>query len=285
MRCWSLKKIAWITDSSSGLSKEFAAKNNVFVLPLNVIIDGKTYREDVDITKDEFYQLLQSHGNNAKTSQPAFGDFVSLYEKLKEEYDAGIAIHASSQLTGTYSSSVSASEMADFPVEVIDSKIGDYALGKMIQNGIDMVNEGKEYDQVVSKLRTLPELAQMYLMPQNFEQLRKSGRVSTAQSIFASLLNIHLILGFDDGKVVVKDKVRIKKRAKQKMFQILDDAMEKYHLKELCIQHAGVKEHAMQWKEEIERKHQSLKVKIQTLVPVAGVHTGHGTLCISWLRD
>ncbi|KAB8138962.1 DegV family protein [Gracilibacillus oryzae] len=280
-----MKKIAWITDSSSGLSKEFAEENDIYILPLNVIIGGKTYKEDVDLSKDEFYHLLQTHGNNAKTSQPAYGDFITLYEKLKEEYDCGIALHASSQLTGTYQSSVSASEMVGFPVEVIDSKIGDYALGKMIENGINMAKDGRELEDVVKVLQSYTDKAQMYLMPQSFEQLRRSGRVSAAQSIFASLLKIHLILGFDNGKVVVKDKVRIKKRAKQRMFQLFDEAMDNYHLKEVCILHAGVKEHAQQWKEELEKKHQQLKIKIQTLVPVAGVHTGHGTLCLTWLRD
>lgn len=280
-----MKKIAWITDSSCGLSPEFARENNVFIVPLNVVINGKSYKEDIDITKDEFYQLLKEHGDDAKTSQPAFGDFLELYERLKEGYDHGIAIHASSQLTGTYQSSISAAEMTGFKAEVIDSKMGDYALGSMIKKGIQYVKEGYSLDQVVSKLRELPDRAQMYLMPQNLEQLRKSGRVSTAQSLFASLLNIHLILGFDNGKVVVKDKVRIKKRAKKKMFQLLQEAMEKYELKEICIQHAGVREQAEVWKNEIQELYQELIIHIQTLVPVAGVHTGHGTMCISWLRE
>ncbi|MDX8045678.1 DegV family protein [Gracilibacillus sp. S3-1-1] len=280
-----MKKIAWITDSSCGLDKEFAEQHDIFILPLNVVVGGKSYREDVDLTKDEFYELLQAHNDDAKTSQPAYGDFVTLYERLKEEYDVGIAIHASSQLTGTYQSSLSAAEMVGFDVEVIDSKIGDFALGQMMKNGIRMEQEGKSVEEIVGKLRSYPELAQMYLMPQSFEQMRKSGRVSTTQSLFATLLNIHLILGFDNGKVVVKDKVRIKKRAKRKMFQLLDDAMEKYHLKEICILHAGVMDQAHKWKDEIEKLHEELKVNIQTLVPVAGVHTGHGTMCLAWLRE
>ncbi|PWU66790.1 DegV family protein [Gracilibacillus dipsosauri] len=280
-----MKKIAWITDSSSGLSKEFAEKHNIYILPLNVIINGKTYREDVDLTKEEFYQLLQKHGDDAKTSQPAFGDFVELYEKLKKEYDCGIALHASSQLTGTYQSSVSASELTGFEVEVIDSKIGDFALGKMIKNGLEMHRNGKSFQQIVEKIRDLPKLAQMYLMPQSFEQMRKSGRVTTTQSIFASLLNIHVILGFDNGKVVIKDKVRIKKRAKKKMFHLIDEAMNAYSLKEICILHGGVIDQAQQWKSELEQLYQELKIQIQTLVPVAGVHTGHGTMCVAWLRD
>ncbi|GAE94635.1 hypothetical protein JCM21714_3811 [Gracilibacillus boraciitolerans JCM 21714] len=69
------------------------------------------------------------------------------------------------------------------------------------------------------------------------------------------------------------------------MLQLLDEAMDNYQLKEICILHAGVKDHAHKWKEEIEKLYTELKINIQTLVPVAGVHTGYGTLCIAWLRE
>ncbi|WP_138420609.1 DegV family protein [Aquibacillus sediminis] len=280
-----MKKIAWITDSTCGLSNDFIRKHNIHVLPLSVIVNGKSYKDDIDISKEEFYTLLKDYGNGAKTSQPAYGDFITLYEQLKEEYDCGIAIHASSELTGTYQSSLSASEMVGFPVEVIDSKIGAYPLGKMITNGIELEQAGKSYEQIVETVKTYPNLAEMFLLPENLEQLKKSGRVSTTQSVFASLMHINLLLGFDNGKVVVKEKVRMKKRAKRRLFHLIDEAIENHQLNELCILHAGVKEQAVKWKEELEKVHDDLKIKIETLVPVAGVHTGFGTMSVAWLRS
>ncbi|UFU00435.1 DegV family protein [Radiobacillus kanasensis] len=278
-----MRKIAWITDSTSGLSKDFIEKHNIFVLPMNVIVNDISYREDIDITKDEFYEKLKVHGLGAKTSQPTFGEFVELYEKLKTEYDCGIALHASSELTGTYQSSQSASEMANFPVEVIDSRIGAYPLGKMIDLGIELEQKGQEYEEIVETLRTLPEKAQLYLFPENLEQLRRSGRVSAARSALASIMNIKLMLCFDNGKVVIHDKVRTSKRVRKKMNQIIEEAIEKHKLNELCILHAGVFDQAQQWKLELEKLHAHIKFKIETLVPVAGVHTGYGTLGIAWL--
>ena len=148
-----MKKIAWITDSTCGLSQDFIDEHNIHVLSLNVILNGISYKDDIDLTKDEVYEQLQLHGEGAKTSQPAYGDFISLYEKLKEEYDCGIAIHASSELTGTYQSSVMASKDVGFDVAVIDSKIGSYALGKMIRNGIELEQEGKTYEEIVARDR------------------------------------------------------------------------------------------------------------------------------------
>ncbi|MRH45106.1 DegV family EDD domain-containing protein [Aquibacillus halophilus] len=278
-------KIAWITDSTCGLPLDFIKEHEIHVLPLSVIVNGKSYKDDIDITKDEFYSLLKEHGDGAKTSQPSYGDFISLYEKLKEEYDCGIAVHASSELTGTYQSSISASEMTGFPVEVVDSKIGSYPLGKMIRNGLQLQKEGKQYDQIIENMKRYPELAEMYLLPANLDQLKKSGRVSTTQSVFATLMNINLLLKFDNGKVVVSEKIRNKKRAIRRLFQIIDEAVEKHQLKEICIIHAGVKEQAYKWKEEIEKAHHELKVEVEPLVPVAGVHTGYGTMSVGWLKE
>lgn len=280
-----MKKFAWITDSTCGLSEEFIKENNIFVLPLSVIVNGVSYKDNIEITKEEFYEKLKEHGEGAKTSQPAYGEFIELYEKLKENYDCGIAIHASSELTGTYNSSMNASKQTGFPVEVIDSRMGSYTLGKMIKNGVAFEKKGKSYKDIVQVLRTYPEKAAMYLLPASFDQLRRSGRVSTAQTLFASLLSINLILTFDDGKVVVEEKVRTKKKAKSRLFQLVNEAIEMHQLKEICVIHAGVKDLALSWKEEIERIHKQIVVKTESLVPVAGVHTGYGTMAVSWLVD
>lgn len=280
-----MKKYAWITDSASGLSKKFIQENNIFVLPLNVIIDGVSYKEDVDITKDHFYEKLKQKNIDAKTSQPVFGDFIKLFNELKEKYDGGIAVHASSALTGTYQSAKSAAAQTGFPVLAIDSKIGAYPLGQMIKNGIQLVKQGLSYEKIVDALKTYPGKSEMFILPSNLEQLKKSGRVSNAQSIFASLLNIHLLLRVDQGKVVVAEKIRTKTRAKNRLFQIIENAVNKYQLREICIMHAGVLEKALSWKAELEKMHQRTKVKIETLVPVAGVHTGFGTMAVSWLFD
>lgn len=280
-----MKRIAWITDSTCGLSDQFINDHSIYVLPLNVILNGVSYEEDIDLTKDEFYEKLQIYGEGATTSQPAFGKFIKLYEKLKEEYDCGIAIHASSELTGTYESSLNASKQTGFSVEVIDSKIGAYALGKMIRNGIKLEESGKSYEDIVRELRTYPDKVEMYLLPESLNQLKRSGRVSTTQAVFASLLNINLLLAFQDGKVIMQEKVRTKKRAKRRLYQIIEETVQVHQLKEMCVMHAGVREKAQIWKEELEKLHQHVKVKIETLVPVAGVHTGYGTMAVAWLKD
>lgn len=279
-----MKKIAWITDSTCGLSQEFIDQHNIFVLPMIVIINNISYREDIDITKEEVYELLRQYGEGAKTSQPTFGEFVELYKELKEDYELGIAIHASSELTGTYQSSISAAKMEGFNIEVIDSKIGSYALGKMIKNGIQMEQEGKPYEEIVKVLKTYPEKTEMYLLPKNMEQLKRSGRVSSTQAVFANLLKINLILQFDNGKVIVEEKIRSQKKAIQHLFNKIEEIHSSGVVDEIGIMHAGALEVAEQWKKELKSLYTNLKFKVEPLVPVAGIHTGHGTMAIAWLK-
>lgn len=280
-----MKKIAWITDSTCGLPESFIKENDIYVLPLSVIVNGKSYKEDIEITKEAFYEKLKIHGEGAKTSQPAYGDFIELYERLKEEYERGIAIHASSALTGTYNSSINAAQHTGFSVAVIDSKIGAYALGKMIRNGIELEKAGKTYDEILSVMKTYPDKTEMYLLPASLDQLKRSGRVSTPQAILASILNINIMLRFENGKVLVEERIRTKVKAKKRFFQIISDAVEKHRLNEICVMHAGVKEVAQTWIEELQRLHEQLVIKSEPLVPVAGVHTGYGTMAVSWLYN
>src|SRR5699024_3116420 len=134
----------------------------------------------------------------------------------------------SKMLTGTYESSKVASQQTGFAGEVIESKMGNYALGKMIKNGLEMEAQGKTYEEIVTKLQSVPDEAEVFLLPESLQQMKRSGRVSAPKAMFASLLNINIILGFENGKVVVKDRVRTKKRAERRLFTIITEAIENH---------------------------------------------------------
>src|SRR5690625_7538867 len=107
----------------------------------------------------------------------------------------------------------------------------------MIKRGLNLAKEGKDFKEIVDYVRTLPGKAEMFLLPASFKQLKRSGRVSTSQAIFASLLNINIILGFDDGKVIVEEKSRTKKRAKGKLFEKIQQAIDQQKKEKECVMH------------------------------------------------
>ena len=278
-------KIAWITDTTASLSKEFIEKHHIHVIPLHVVINDKFYKETIDITEEDFYNRMKNEEGKFQSSQPNIGDIVDLYEKLKEEYDFGVAIHASSTLTGTYQTSVMAAEMAGFKLYAIDSHTGSYPLSFLVKRGIELVEQGLEMGEVVDQLNKLREHTRLFLVPSNLDQLHKSGRVSGSQKILASLFNIKPILSIEDVAAKIKDKVRTERKAHAWLVNNLKEDLETKTVQKVAIVHANDQEKANGLEKIINETFPTIETEKLMLITVAGVHTGVGTLGLSWVTE
>ncbi|MCM3764277.1 DegV family protein [Neobacillus niacini] len=278
-------KIAWITDTTSSLSKEFIEQHHIHVIPLHVVINDQFFKETIDITQEEFYIRMKTEEGKFQSSQPSLNDFVELYEKLKTEYDFGVAIHASSILTGTYQTSVLAAEMAGFKLYGIDSRTGSYPLSFLIKKGIQWVEQGVEINEVVRQLNEMRDDTRLFLVPSNLDQLHKSGRVSGGQKILASLLNIKPILSIEEGTAKIKDKVRSEKKALAWLVSRLKEDLESHKVTKVAIIHAHEQDKAVAFEKYIHEQFPDLQTEVMMLITVAGVHTGAGTLGLSWVCE
>ncbi len=282
----SKAKIAWITDTTASLSQEFIEEHDIHVIPLHVVINDEFYKETIDISAQEFYDRMKNEDGKFQSSQPSINDFVELYKKLKEDYDYGIAIHASSTLTGTYQASVLAAEMEDFQLFAIDSQTGSYPLSLLIKKGIELVEQGIEVGEVVSQLEELRKDTRLYLVPSNLDQLHKSGRVSGGQKILASLFNIKPILSIEDGgAAIIKEKVRTDKKAMAYLIAKLKEDLETNTVRKVAIVHANDGKKAIDFEKLINEAFPNLDTEILMLITVAGVHTGVGTMGLSWVCE
>lgn len=279
-----MKKIAWITDTAAQLDEAFIQKHDVHVLPLSVVFSDGTYRESIDLTQEEFYDKLRAAKGSPKTSQPAIGEMLALYEKLEAEgYDLAIALHLSSGLSGTIESARSAAEMTDFKVYPIDSKIGSFPMVKMIEAGNELLANGKEVEEVVAALEGMTAKAHLSFIPSSLNQLHKSGRVSGTQNFLSNLLNIKLVITFVDGVTIMKEKVRSIKRAKNNVTEALRADMAAGTVTEVAAIHCNNAADAEIWKNELLQEFPDLKVEVVQLSVCVGVHAGEGTTGLSWL--
>lgn len=280
------KKIAWVTDSTASFSEKDQAwlqDNHIYVVPLSFTFGNATFKEGVDITTEEFYEMMSNSAFPPTSSQPALGDFINLYTQLKENYDEAIIIHVSSELSGTYSTSTQAAEIVGFPVHPVDSWIGSFPLKFLIEEGITLYHEGRKPSEIVKELLSLREQCRLILIPANLDQLRKSGRVSNFGSILGNLLQIKPLLAFKEGKVNIVEKIRTMRKAEQALIDRLRDAYNQGIYDRIGIMHAGEKEIVEGLLEKIKAEYDSLKIEVLPLIPVAGVHTGVGTIALSYI--
>jgi DegV family protein with EDD domain len=175
-----------------------------------------------------------------------------------------------------------AAEIAGVAVIGIDSKVGAYPIREMIMRGVHWQQAGYSALEIRSRIENIIEEMSFYLIPASLSQLHRSGRLSGSQLVLGQLMRIHLLLKFDEGKIIVVDKIRTFKKTKQKLLETLHRDI--LLIQDICIMHANNLEEALSLESAIQEMSPSVHTEIMTFVPVVGVHMGEGTLALSWIK-
>lgn len=277
-------KTAVVTDSTAYIPKEIRDKWNIHMISLNVIFGNEAFQEEVDITAEQFYQQV-----NVKelptTSQPPIGQFVELFERLSKDYDAVISIHLSSGISGTFAGAVTASTMVEhIKVYPFDSEISCMPQGLYAIEAAKMALNGDDADKIMSRLEELKKTARAYFMADDLSHLQRGGRLSSAQAIIGSLLQVKPLLHFENKFIVPFEKIRTRKKAMKRIVDLLgEDAAGGEHYQAAVI-HANREEEALEWKSELETLYPNVEFTISYFGPVIGTHLGEGAMGLGWMK-
>ena len=183
-----------VTDSGTdiGLTPEEMAELNIHIVPLNVTLNGKTYREGIDIGAEEFYNLLDASQNLPTTSQPSAGDFANIYRKLAADGDSDIlSIHMTSGLSGTYNSALAGAEMVpEANITHFDTKTLSAAAGWQVKAAAQAIKAGWLKEQVIDLVKRIGDASESMYTLNELKYLIHGGRISHMKGLVASLLNI-----------------------------------------------------------------------------------------------
>ncbi|QWC22403.1 DegV family protein [Bacillus haikouensis] len=278
-------KTAIVTDSTAYIPKELRESLNIHMIPLSVILGGETYREEIDITAGEFYEEVTNQDKLPTTSQPPVGEFVELFEKLSRDYDAVISIHLSSGISGTYQGAVQAGEMVDgIKVYPYDSEISCMIQGFYALEGAKLAREGKSAEEIVRLLDEMKKSVQAYFMVDDLAHLQRGGRLSQAQAIIGSLLQVKPLLHFVDKVIVPFEKIRTRKKALKRVEGLLEEAVKDGGAYQASIIHANREGEAVEWMKELSEKYPNVEFDVSYFGPVIGTHLGEGSMGMGWAK-
>lgn len=166
-----------VSDTSTLYSTQQAKVAGFSVSPLCVHINGKTYREFDEIGSKEFVDII-NQGHLPKSSQPSIGEVVELYEKYPD--DEILNITMAHGLSGTFGSAVAAVGMTNNMgrITVINSRTLCGPHRYLVENAVAMVKEGKSLKEIVACTEELIHTCKSYLIPMDFDYLRRGGRLS-----------------------------------------------------------------------------------------------------------
>lgn len=273
-------KIAYITDSTVVLPDSIKHHPDIHIVPLYVVKGDTPYKDGIEVDAETVYEWIDA-GERVSTSQPAIGDFVTIYEELKQTYDMGIAIHLSSDLSGTYSASVQGAEIAEFKLLAIDSRAGIYTMGLLLEELIERVERGDALEDVEAYMNERVKDVRIELTIQNLTQMQKGGRISKSKALIGNMLQLKPVLRFEDGLIVPYQTVRTYKKAQAHLFEVIRAAIESGECTDVSIFHGNVPELAESWKQQFG---DDVPIRIDTLAPLLGAHTGSGSIGISYLK-
>ena len=270
-------KLAVVTDSTAFLSEDALKNPNLFVIPIPVILDGKLYNEGIDIEADQYYDLLKNSQEFPTTSQPALGEALMLYEEIgKKGYDTIISIHLSSGISG-FVANLNSIKDSVLGVNIIpyDSKITSMPMGNMVETILKMNAKGCTLEEILDQLDQIRENTNAYMIVEDLNNLVRGGRLTNGAALVAGLLKIKPVLTFDDGKIMLFEKIRSSKKAFTRAEDVIGQRMREINQPvKLYVIHANSLAVAQEEKQKLQEKYPNATVEIGHFGPVIGTHLG-----------
>ncbi len=267
------------------MPKELLGKTKIDVVPTIVIWDGEEFRDGVDIQPSEFYQRLSTASELPTTSQPTPASFKDVYEKLAAKGISDIiSHHVSVKLSGTVASANQAAEqVAGVNIRVIDGLSASMGTGWPLLEGIKAANAGKSADDVEKAIKKAMKQSGLLLMVDTLEFLHRGGRIGGASRFLGTALNLKPILEIQDGRLEPLERVRTKKKAINRLIDIVEERAAGKKPLMIAALHANAEEDAKKLLEDAKAQLNPEIAVITEVSPSVGTHTGPGTLGLSYM--
>jgi len=279
-----MAKIAIVADSTTCLPDELIKKYGIHIIPTIVSKGQEFFRDGVDVTRQQVYRWLQE-GHRLYTSQPSVGDFLNLFSELSKKAEGIISIVLTGELSGTYNSAVGAAKMlADFPIQVIDSRTISMAHGFVVLAAARAIEAGQGLAQAVERAKAIIPRVNLFAALETLEYAQRSGRVPAIAAFVGSFLKICPILEVKEGQVTIFARVRTKRKAVERLLEEAKRRVGESPV-HLAIVHSNVPEEAEGLKEHVAGLFNLVELYVADLPPVLGVHAGPGALGLAFYKE
>lgn len=188
-----MSKVAIVTDSNSGITQADGKEMGVFVLPMPFYIDDELFFEEITLTQEEFYQKMESDAD-IKTSQPAPGDVMKLWDDILKEYDEIVHIPMSSGLSGSCETAMMLAEEYDGKVKVVNNQRISVTQRRSVMEAKALADAGKNAEEIKALLEEIKLESDIYITLDTLKYLKKGGRLTPAAAAIGTVLNLKPVL-------------------------------------------------------------------------------------------
>lgn len=282
-----MDKIVIVTDSNSGITQAEGKNLGIYVIPMPFTVDGEEYLEDISITQEKFFELLEN-GAEVTTSQPSQTALEELWTDLLAAYEQIIYIPMSSGLSATCENAKKFAEGFGGRVHVVDNLRISVPQKISVYEAVGMAKGGKSVEEILQHLENTKGKCSIYLTVSVLKYLRKGGRITPAAAALGDMFKLKPILS-TRGQSFDKFAVTLSMgQAKKKMIQQIKNELDTEFKTEyeqgrmaLLVAYSKFKDEGLKFAKEIEREFPDMKVLYVDPLSLSVVcHTGAGALGI-----
>jgi DegV family protein with EDD domain len=275
-----------ITDTTSGLSNDFALKHHIPVIPQIINFENSSFYEGVDINNAEFMRMLRQSKSLPKTAAPPPDLFGKEFRKLTPSKEPILCIHPSAEVSGTVRSALTAAQ--EFPkadIRVIDTRTIGSPLATLVELAAEWAESGLTADEIEARIKVMIPRNRVYFMVDTLEYLAKGGRIGGAAALLGSVLKIKPILALRDGKVDQFEKERTQKRALNRMVELVKTQAARDGTAYVSVMHAAVPDLAHEFCSVLCSDLNLKDIPILDVPPAIVTHGGPGILAAAFFTD
>lgn len=271
--------IAIVTDTACNITPEMAEEMGIYLLPIEITIDGQSYKDGYEMSASAFYEAMNTAENVPTTAQPLPSTAIELYKELSESYDEILSIHLGSNVSGTIQTlTLIGREFDSVEITVYDTQLVSMPAGYLVKEAKRMVDQGHTMPEITSRLDFLRGQSKAFASVHTLDHLVESGRVPSVVGTVAKLAKIKPILAIEaheEKGFEVIEKVRTSKRVNKRLIELVKeytaDLDYPFHLD---VAHGNVPEMAAEIKSQLEEVYPGREIDTHLLTSVIGAHSG-----------
>lgn len=281
-------KTAIVTDSNSGITQAEGKELGITVLPMPFYINEKMYYEDIDLTQEQFYQMLQD-GASISTSQPVVANLLELWDHLLETYDEIVHIPMSSGLSGSCETAMALAREYHGRVEVVNNQRISVTQRQSVMDAITLAGHGETAREIREYLELTKMDSSIYIMVDTLNYLKKGGRITPAAAALGTLLRLKPVLQIQGEKLDAFAKARNVKQAKKLMIEAIhNDCIKRFGSDEtgshmwIHMAYTGTDTTAIhEFREEVAAEFPNHDIIVNPLSLSVACHIGPGALAVT----
>jgi DegV family protein with EDD domain len=272
------RSFAVVTDSTSDLPDEWRERYDVEVVPLKVMFGEETFRDGVDMNNEQFFARLATSTKLPTTSAPSPGDFAELFTRLAKDHDGCISIHIARSLSATAEAArVGAQSVEGFRVDVVDSETVSMPMAFLCR----VAAECKTLDEAAAAVAKRISGSRVLALLDTLRYVEMGGRVSRAQAMIGTMLDLKPLLLMIDGEIKSIDRVRTRSRAIPRMIEFFEKDLP---VEYVGVVHAQAADEAEQVAAGLRSRMPHLEVPVGQIGCVLGTHVGPKALGLVYIK-